>query len=115
MTRTQPSILNMLKARLKSSVKQYLAAKEKLDELEDNPMIGDDEYGKARDRERLLRGVVRGCAQMFIAVANPAEASNKTAIADLEIDYGMPGKRSRQRPPVSEAVTKFMQEYYEED
>jgi len=113
-TRTQPSILNMLKARLKSSVKQYLAAKATLDSLASHDQDGDS-YDDARDRERLLRGVVRGCAQMFIAVANPAEASSKTAIADLEIDYGMPGKRSRTRPPASENVTKFLKEYYEED
>lgn len=113
MSRTQPSILNMLKARLKSSVKQYLVAKQQMDDLADGE--DGDAYDKARDRERLLRGVVRGCAQMFIAVANPAEASSKTAIADLEIDYGMPGKRSRSRPPVSDSVTKFLKEYYEED
>lgn len=112
MASTQPSILRTLKARMKSSVNQYLKAKEYLDTLPDD--ADDDEYGKAKDRERLLRGVVRGSAQMFIAVANPAEQNNKNAINDLEIDYGMPGKRSRQRPPVSENVTKFMEQYYED-
>jgi hypothetical protein len=101
-----------MKARMRSSVKQYLAAKNILDTLPDD--IDDDEYGKHHDRERLLRGVVRGTAQMFLVVANPAFASNKDYINDLEIDYGMPGKRSRQKPQVSDTVSKFLDEYYAE-
>jgi len=112
MASTQPSILRTLKARMQSSVKQYLAAKKYLDTLPDD--ADDDEYGKAKDRERLLRGVVRGSAQMFIAVANPAQQSNKDAINDLEIDYGMPGKRSRKKPEVSQAVTNFLKDYYDD-
>lgn len=112
MASTQPSILRTLKSRMKSSVAQYVKAKEYLDTLPDD--VDDDEYGKAKDRERLLRGVVRGSAQMFIAVANPAQQSNKNAINDLEIDYGMPGKRSRPKAQVSDNVTKFLDSYYDE-
>ena len=113
MNRTQPSILKMLQARLRSSVVQYKKAKAILDTLSATE-TNDDEYYKARDRERLLRGVVRGCAQMFICVANPAQANSKDAINDLEIDYGVPGKRSRPKAQVSETVAKFMEEYYDE-
>lgn len=109
---TQPSILRMLQARMRSSVKQYNQALDILNTLADS----DDEsaYDNALSRERLLRGVVRGCAQMFICVANPAQANSKDAINDLEIDYGIRGKRSRPKAQVSETVAKFMEEYYDE-
>lgn len=112
MASTQPSILKVLKARLTNSVKQYVEAKRILDTLPDN--ADDDEYGKAKDRERLLRGVVRGCAQMYIVVANPAQQSDKNAINDLEIDYGMPGKRSKPKAQPSDIGAKFLKEYYDE-
>lgn len=112
MAATQPSILRMFKARMTSSVKQYLAALDILNTLADEE--DGDAYEKARDRERLLRGVVRGSAQMYIALANPAQASSKDAINDLEIDYGMPGKRSTPKAEVSNNVKKFLEEYYDE-
>lgn len=109
---TQPSILVMMKKRLRSSVKQYVTAKDKLDTLTDD--VDDDTYFAARDRERLMRGVVRGSAQMYIALANPAQANDKDAINDLEVDYGFPGKRSKPRALASEVGKKFLEEYYAE-
>lgn len=113
MASTQPSILRTLKARLTNAVKQYNAALDNLNTLAESD--DGDAYDKARDRERLLRGVVRGCAQMFICVANPAQQNSKDAINDLEIDYGMPGKRSRPKAQVSDNVTKFLEEYYSDE
>jgi hypothetical protein len=112
MAQTQPSILKVLKARLTNSVKQYNEAKRILDTIPDD--ADDDAYGKAKDRERLLRGVVRGCAQMYIVVANPAQQNSKDAINDLEIDYGLPGKRSRPRAKASDIGANFLKEYYGE-
>jgi len=109
---TQPSILRMLQARMKSSVKQYVAALDQMNNLAEGE--DGDAYDKARDRERLLRGVVRGSAQMYIAVANPAQANSKDAINDLEVDYGFPGQRSRPRAAASTNVSKFLDEYYAE-
>lgn len=112
MAATQPSILRTMKSRMRSAVKQYVNAKQILDTADDD--LDDDAYGKLHDRERLLRGVVRGTAQMFLVVANPAFASNKDYINDLEIDYGMPGKRSKPKAQVSDTVSKFLDEYYAE-
>jgi hypothetical protein len=112
MAAMQPSLLKTLKARLVNSIKQYNQALDILNTLPDD--ADDDAYGKAKDRERLLRGVVRGSAQMYIVVANPAQQSDKNAINDLEIDYGMPGKRSRPRAKASDIGSKFLEEYYGE-
>lgn len=107
---TQPSIMRMLQTRMKSAVKQYVVALDKMNSLADSD--DGDAYDAARDRERLLRGVVRGSAQMYIAVANPAEANRKEAINDIEVDYGFPGTRSRPRAKASDTVSKFLDGYY---
>lgn len=109
---TQPSIINMMKVRLKSSIKQYIQAVDQMNALADGE--DGDAYDKARDRERLLRGVVRGSAQMFLCVANPAEANRKESINDIEVDYGFPGKRSRPKAPASTRVAEFLDQYYAE-
>ena len=110
---TQPSILVMMKKRLKSAIRQYNEAREKLAHIDS--LTDPEAYDKARDRERLLRGVVRGSAQMYLCVATPAEASNKDSINDLEVDYGFPGTRSRPRARASEVGAAFLREYYGED
>jgi hypothetical protein len=112
MASPQPSLLVAWKKRMMSVVRQYLKAKAILDTLPDS--ASDDDYAKARDRERLLRGVVRGSAQMYIILVRPYEADSNDAINDLEIDFGMPGKRSRAKAQVSETVAKFMEDYYED-
>lgn len=108
--RTQKSLLAQWQTRFKGSVKQYLKAKEYLDTLPDTAT--DDEYFKAYGRERLLRGVVRGNAQTLIILSRPFQANDNVAIGDLEIDYGMPGERSKPRPGTSPSFSKWYEEYY---
>lgn len=108
--RSQPSLLEMWQTRFKSTVKQYNEALDAMHAVE-----GDgDAYDKARDRERLLRGVVRGGAQMLIILARPYEANSTTAIKDLEIDYGVPGERSRPLPGVSPSIAKLFPEHMDD-
>lgn len=109
--RTQPSLLIQWQSKFKAAVKLYLKAKEDLDTLPDTAT--EDEYAAARDRERLTRGVVRGMAQCLIILSRPWQANDKVAILDLEIDYGMPGERSKPRPGVSPTLSKWFDEYYE--
>lgn len=106
MPKAQPSLLRMWQSRFKATVASYLKAKEALDA---HPFM-DEEYQKLRDRERMLRGVVRGGAQMLIIMVRPYEAKDNVKILDLEIDYGMPGQRSRPRPGVSPTMSKFLED-----
>lgn len=110
--RSQKSLLAQWQTRFKSSVKQYNEALDKMNTLADS----DDgsAYDNARDRERLLRGVVRGNAQCLIILCRPWQANDNTEIADLEIDYGMPGKRSKPRPGVSPTISKWFAEWYDD-
>jgi hypothetical protein len=98
----QPSLLRQWQSRFKATVASYLKAKAELD--------ADPENRALRDRERMLRGVVRGGAQMLIILCRPWEWKDNTAILDMEIDYGMPGKRSKPRPGVSPTVSKFLED-----
>lgn len=111
MPRAQPSLLRQWQARFKATVAQYLKAKAELDEIEAARHIySESEWQKARDRERMLRGVVRGGAQMLIILVRPWEWKDNVAILDMEIDYGMPGKRSKPRPGVSPTMSKFLED-----
>lgn len=113
---SQPSLLRQWQARFKATVASYLKAKEELDRI--NAAIDDRgpdsaliiEQQRAHDRERMLRGVVRGGAQMLIILARPWDAKNADAIKDMEIDYGMPGKRSKPRAQVSPAISKYVED-----
>lgn len=103
----QPSLLKSWQAKFKNSVKQYLKAKAEEERLE--ALVNSDpddatyvEYTKAHDKERLLRGVVRGSAAMVMILCRPSEAGTTGKvyaqhIHDLEIDYGMPGKKFRRQ------------------
>lgn len=111
----QPSLLRQWQSRFKATVASYLKAKADLDEYRHNVNEGhrhhdEDEAQQLRDRERMLRGVVRGGAQMLIILTNPWSWKNNEAILDLEIDYGMPGKRSKPRPGVSPTMSKFLED-----
>lgn len=118
MGNAQPSLLRQWQARFKATVASYLKAKSELDEIYriigPNGLypddLGPDDLQKARDRERMLRGVVRGGAQMLIILVRPWEAKDNVAILDMEIDYGMPGKRSKPRPGVSPSMSKFLED-----
>lgn len=102
MPKAQPSLLRMWQSRFKATVASYLKAKAALD--------ADPENQQLRDRERMLRGVVRGGAQMLIIMVRPWEYKDNEKILDLEIDYGMPGKRSRPLPGVSPSMSKFLED-----
>lgn len=106
MPRAQPSLLRQWQSRFKATVAAYLKAKAELDATPK----GHQEYLKRRDRERMLRGVVRGGAQMLIILCRPWEWKDNVAILDMEIDYGMPGKRSKPRPGVSPTMSKFLED-----
>lgn len=118
MGNSQPSLLRQWQSRFKSSVSSYLKAKAELDRIQN--IIGPDglypddlspeDLRKAHDRERMLRGVVRGGAQMLIILCRPWEWKDNEKILDLEIDYGMPGKRSRPLPGVSPTLSKFFED-----
>lgn len=105
-SRAQPSLLRMWQSRFKATVAAYLKAKATLDATPKE----DEAYLAWRDRERMLRGVVRGGAQMLIILVRPWEAKDNEKILDLEIDYGMPGKRSRPLPGVSPSMSKFLED-----
>lgn len=111
MPKAQPSLLRQWQSRFKATVAAYLKAKAELDEIEaDRHIYAGSEWQKARDRERMLRGVVRGGAQMLIILVRPWEWKDNTAILDMEIDYGMPGERSKPRPGVSPTMSKFLED-----
>lgn len=115
MPKAQPSLLRMWQARFKATVATYLKAKQELDDMAESlgpyvPLFEDSNYRKLHDRERMLRGVVRGGAQMLIILVRPWEAKDNEKILDLEIDYGMPGKRSRPLPGVSPSMSKFLED-----
>lgn len=113
MGNSQPSLLRQWQSRFKATVAAYNKAKTDLDshpmpKVLDGPEF--EEYLKRRDRERMLRGVVRGGAQMLIILVRPWEWKDNAAILDMEIDYGMPGKRSKPRPGVSPTMSKFLED-----
>lgn len=117
---TQPSLLRMMQARFLSQIKTYKQAKADLDEYEAKldqytPKNEDPKWLKLRDKERLLRGIVRGSAQMLIIVATPHEAKDNNAINDLEVDSGMPGTRSKPKARASEFAKAFLDRYYGRD
>lgn len=118
MANSQPSLLRMWQSRFKASVASYLKAKAEVDRIKKiigpdglyPDDLGPDDLQKAHDRERMLRGVVRGGASMLIILCRPWEAKDNEKIMDLEIDYGMPGKRSRPLPGVSPTMSKFLED-----
>lgn len=96
----------MWQSRFKATVASYLKAKEVLDATPQ----GHETYIDALKRERMLRGVVRGGAQMLIILVRPFEYKDNEKILDMEIDYGMPGERSRPLPGVSPTMSKFLED-----
>lgn len=106
----------MMQSRFLAQIKSYKKTKAELDELverfneNEEPGMA-EQIERLKAKERLLRGVVRGAAQMLIIISNPAEAKDNDAINDLEIDSGMPGKRSRPKPGVSPTITNFLDRY----
>lgn len=104
----QPSLLRMWQAKFKNSIRQYVNIKAEADGImAEIDRGGADtalsvEYQAAHDKERLLRGVVRGNASMLLILCRPNEAALKgrqyaEAVHDLEVEYGMPGKKFRRQ------------------
>lgn len=108
----QPSLLELWKRRFRAQVKAYNTAKRILDTLTDDPDATKKQIREAQDKERLARGIVRGGAQMLIILSQPFNINNLDAIKDLEIDYGIPGKRSRELPGTSVSFVKWFESYY---
>ena len=108
----QPSLLELWKRRFRAQVKAYNIAKRNLDTLTASDTATKKEIREARDKERLARGIVRGGAQMLTILARPFDINNKDAIHDLEIDYGIPGERTRPLPGTSVSFLQWYQRYY---
>lgn len=108
----QPSLLELWKRRFRAQVKAYNTAKRNLDTLTASDTATKAEIREAKEKERLARGIVRGGAQMLTILSRPFDINNKEAIADLEIDYGMPGKRSRELPGTSVSFVKWFESYW---
>jgi hypothetical protein len=49
---------------------------------------------------------------MLIIMARPFDINNLEAIKDLEIDYGIPGERSRPLPGTSVSFLQWFERYY---
>lgn len=107
--KAQPSLLKMWQAKFKNSIRAYLKVKADLDRIEKEMNEGGMvdtaiivEHQAARDKERLLRGIVRGGAGMVLILCRPPESAYtgkayQEAIHDLEVEYGMPGKKFRRQ------------------
>ena|SRR5690242_14506719 len=108
----QPSMLELWKRRFRAQVKAYNTAKRILDTLTDDPNATKKQIREARDKERLARGIVRGGAQMLTIMSRPFDINNLDAIKDLEIDYGIPGERSRPLPGTSVSFVQWYERYY---
>lgn len=109
---TQPSLLELWKRRFRAQVKAYNTAKRILDTVTEDPNATKKQIREAKDKERLARGIVRGGAQMLTILARPFDINNADAIRDLEIDYGIPGERSKPLPGTSVSFERWFREYY---
>lgn len=78
---SKESIYKIMRAKMKASVKAYLKAREKFD-AEPTPAN--------RDKERLLRGIVRGQAMMLLTFFRPSQHSNKHEVESIEYEFGFP-------------------------
>ena len=110
----QPSMLELWKRRFRAQVKAYNTAKRILDTLTEDPNATKKQIREARDKERLARGIVRGGAQMLTIMRQPFNINNLDAIKDLEIDYGIPGERSKPLPGTSVSFVQWFERYYGE-
>lgn len=109
---TNPSLLELWQRRFRAQVKAYNTAKRNLDTLTESGTATKKEIREARDKERLARGIVRGGAQMLMILCQPFNINNLEAIRDLEIDYGIPGERSRPLPGTSVTFLQWFERYY---
>lgn len=99
---THPTLQKLFESKMRTAVKaynrQYDLWQEELKDCEEAG--GDDPDMKIREKERLLRGMVRGSAQMLLCLYRPYEHKNTDAINDLEADFGVKGVEYKKTPPV---------------
>ena len=75
----------LLRAKMKAATKAYRKAKEKLDA---------EPTRENRDKERLMRGIVRGQAMMLLAYSRPSQHSDKHEVESIEYEFGFPHDNS---------------------
>lgn len=90
---THPSLQRLFEAKMRTAVKAYNKQYDRLNELtlmfEDAESMPD--VIAAKNKERLLRGMVRGSAQMLLCLYRPYEHKSQDAIKELEHDFGTKG------------------------
>lgn len=91
------TVMELFKAKLRSSVKAYNKIKNDLDALPEDERTED-----MFDKERLYRGIVRGQVMMYITFTQPQYHNDKDMVTQHEVRLGVVGaKTNRNPPPVS--------------
>lgn len=107
---THPSLQRLFEAKMRTAVKAYNKVYDELDEKNHNPESGEGyavEFIQLKNKERLLRGMVRGSAQMLLCLYRPYEHKSQDAIKELEHDFGTNGvDRPKPAPPISRPYEK---------
>lgn len=101
---SKDSLDRLMRAKLRGAVKTYIKAKEELDRNPSN---------KNRDKERLLRGIVRGQAMLLLTFFRPSQHSDKEEVIDIEQEHGFPHERDRGFES-SPTLKEFLRNYYDE-
>lgn len=103
---SSPNNYQLMRAKLKAATKAYVKAKEKFDA---------DPTPENRDKERLMRGIVRGQAMMLLAFFRPYQHSDKQEIESIEYEYGFPHDNSDHRlmPEKSPTMVAFIKKTYD--
>lgn len=97
---THPSLQRLFEAKMRTAVKAYNKQYEVLKQAEQEAHTwGDEEFTAAKNKERLLRGMVRGSAQMLLCLYRPYEHKNQDAIKEIEHDFGCKGVDRPTPPP----------------
>lgn len=101
---THPSLQRLFEAKMRTSVKAYNKTYDELENYQHDPAdadLPDTDYQSLKNKERLLRGMVRGSAQMLLCLYRPYEHKNQDALKEIEADFGTKGvDRPRPRPEV---------------
>jgi hypothetical protein len=91
------TVMEIMKSKLRASVKAYNKIKTDLDATPE-----DEQTPDMFDKERLYRGIVRGQVMMYIAFSNPQYHNDKDMVTQHEVRLGVVGaKTNRNPPPVS--------------
>lgn len=103
---SKESIYRLMRAKMKASVKAYIKAREKLDA---------DPTRENRDKERLLRGIVRGQAMMLLTFFRPSQHADKHEVESIEYEFGFPHDNSQHQylPEKSPTMTAYARRAYD--